>query len=468
MRASNSRVLARAVPALAILAAGFVYGFFTHKYQLPPYHLLRSLFVEPEPIASTPPHTGGRWEKTPAWIRDLELHADGESGETEARLSALGYLDGYIPPPQVDQVTTHDPSLAQDGLNLYVSGHAPEVHLINMQGEALHVWRREFLTIWPDYEHYREEASPEDPPHYIFRAWPFPNGDLLALFEGHGLVKLDRDSEVLWSYAGATHDRPSGCHHDLWVTDEGEVYVLTYDRGKNVPSVNDSSTIWEDHISILGPDGAERDRFSVIESFRSSPYSSLLEPIVRSPYHSLHANSIQVFDGSLAGASEVFRKGNILISCRENNAVAIIDADSHQVVWALAGPWLRQHSARLLDDGSMLLFDNRGRDPELGESYFGSSKIMQFDPLQQSISWTYEGTDQRPFSCPKMGVCQRLPNGNTLVTDSISGRAFEVTKANEIVWEWVSPHRAGTDGEYIATLCQMLRLDADFFPLDWR
>ncbi len=106
-------------------------------------------------------------------------------------------------------------------------------------------------------------------------------------------------------------------------------------------------------------------------------------------------------------------------------------------------------------------------DPLLDDSFLGSSQILQFDPFRQSTSWVYGGTEQRPFHCPKMGVCQRLPNGNTLVTDSISGRAFELTPTNEIVWEWLSPHRAGGQDEYVATLCQMLRLDADF-PLDWR
>ena len=37
------------------------------------------------------------------------------------------------------------------------------------------------------------------------------------------------------------------------------------------------------------------------------------------------------------------------------------------------------------------------------------------------------------------GTCQRLPNGNTLITESTRGRAFEVTPDKEIVWEFVSP-----------------------------
>ena len=44
--------------------------------------------------------------------------------------------------------------------------------------------------------------------------------------------------------------------------------------------------------------------------------------------------------------------------------------------------------------------------------------------------------------------------------------AFEVTPGGEIVWEFLSPHRAGQDGALIATLYEMLRLPEDF-PTEW-
>jgi hypothetical protein len=35
---------------------------------------------------------------------------------------------------------------------------------------------------------------------------------------------------------------------------------------------------------------------------------------------------------------------------------------------------------------------------------------------------------------------QRLPNGNTLITEGQGGRLFEVTSQHEIVWEYLSPY----------------------------
>ena len=61
---------------------------------------------------------------------------------------------------------------------------------------------------------------------------------------------------------------------------------------------------------------------------------------------------------------------------------------------------------------------------------------------------------------------QRLPNDNTLITDSVSGRAFEVTRDKEIVWEFYNPHRAGENDEYIALVHELTRLPPDFAD-DW-
>jgi hypothetical protein len=43
------------------------------------------------------------------------------------------------------------------------------------------------------------------------------------------------------------------------------------------------------------------------------------------------------------------------------------------------------------------------------------------------------------FYTHKNGSAQRLPNGNTLICEGDKGRAFEVTKEGEIVWEWLNP-----------------------------
>jgi hypothetical protein len=43
------------------------------------------------------------------------------------------------------------------------------------------------------------------------------------------------------------------------------------------------------------------------------------------------------------------------------------------------------------------------------------------------------------FFSAYMGAAQRLPNGNTHITESATGRLFDVTPQGEIVWEYVIP-----------------------------
>ena len=59
-----------------------------------------------------------------------------------------------------------------------------------------------------------------------------------------------------------------------------------------------------------------------------------------------------------------------------------------------------------------------------------------------------------------MGAAERLPNGNTLVTDSFAGRAFEVARDGAVVWRFDNPARVGERREKVAVVPEMQRLDA--------
>ena len=131
--------------------------------------------------------------------------------------------------------------------------------------------------------------------------------------------------------------------------------------------------------------------------------------------------------------------------------------DSEKIVWALSGFWISQHQPTLLDSGHILVLDNRGDK--------GRSRVVEFDPLTQDVIWSYEGS-RYDFYTKTCGSNQRLANGNTLITESDSGRAFEVTSEHETVWEYYTPNRAGENNELIATLFEVQRMNPDI-PLDW-
>jgi len=128
--------------------------------------------------------------------------------------------------------------------------------------------------------------------------------------------------------------------------------------------------------------------------------------------------------------------------------------DTRTIVWSLGGLWHRQHEPSLLNNGNVLVFDNNGDE--------GNSRIVEFDPVTQEMVWQYAGSEGRPFASNTCGTCQRLPNGNTLITESEAGRAFEVVPDGLIVWEFISPHRAGQKNNLIATLFALDRVETEY------
>ena len=115
-----------------------------------------------------------------------------------------------------------------------------------------------------------------------------------------------------------------------------------------------------------------------------------------------------------------------MISVRQMDAIAVVDTGSHSVVWAVRGPWQAQHDPRFLDNGHLLLFDNLGAAR--------GSRILEYDPQTQAVPWSYSGERGSSFFNAERGMCQRLPNGNTLIVDSNHGELLEVTPAKELVW----------------------------------
>jgi hypothetical protein len=66
--------------------------------------------------------------------------------------------------------------------------------------------------------------------------------------------------------------------------------------------------------------------------------------------------------------------------------------------------------------------------------------VIEVDRQRRTITWEYRGSPAENFFTPFMGSVQRLPNGNTLITESAFGRIFEVTRSGQVRWEYVVPY----------------------------
>jgi sugar lactone lactonase YvrE/formylglycine-generating enzyme required for sulfatase activity len=68
-----------------------------------------------------------------------------------------------------------------------------------------------------------------------------------------------------------------------------------------------------------------------------------------------------------------------------------------------------------------------------------------------ALTWRYVGSPTTDFYSPEISGAQRLPNGNTLITEGVKGNLFEVDSAGSTVWRYVCPvnRTALTQGEAI-------------------
>jgi hypothetical protein len=312
------------------------------------------------------------------------------------------------------------------GFNLCSSLVAPRAFLLDMKGNVVHEWNKDLDPGYP---------------------WEFVrlcrNGDLLVSIQDRKLARLDWDSRIKWM-------KKLRCHHDVSEAPNGDIMVLQ--RSYGFTTVHDLPTpARDDHVVVLSAAGEVKGDFSVGQLLRDAiPVSRALhiwrwqltnvrtsiQLRIRNAFmfdkgfmDLLHTNTVTVVDRDY---NDILREGNLIVCSPMIDLVAVIDPKQSRVVWQwgpgeLEGP----HNSRVIDNGHILIFDNGVR-----RRY---SRVVELDPTTNKIVWSYEDEQQDRFYSPVCGGAQRLPNGNTMITDTVGGRVFEVTSDGELVWEFYTP-----------------------------
>jgi len=221
----------------------------------------------------------------------------------------------------------------------------------------------------------------------------------------------------------------------------------------------DGQIVWEwiagEHIDELGFDEDARRAIAAAPGFNAA----------RGTFDWLHINS-----ATYVGPNRWFDEGdrrfaptNVIISSRQASVLAIVGRDG-SIVWRLGPDFsqsaelrairqiIGQHHAHVIPKGlpgagNMLVFDNGGPSgygrpspiaPE-GLNVFArpNSRVLEIDPVTLELVWSYSSPGQ--FFSTNISGAQRLPNGNTLITEGAGGRLFEVTSDGTIVWEYMNP-----------------------------
>ena len=318
---------------------------------------------------------------------------------------------------------------------LYAQANSTTVKLINRHGREEHSWMVPYSKVWGgDQSHMNVPKKLSNDFFYIRDFHLYDDGSIVVMMNvagttpwGAGIIKVDKDSNVLWSWRGSTNN-------DLEITPEGNILITNQDIViKNLTGIVEKAE--DGYISAelvtLSPDGKELERVSIVDKVLKSEFRDMVKfyHIVGGDF--LHMNSIDYISESHPEISWI-KEGYILLSLRNMNTIAVFDPVGKEVVHAFRGGFVMQHDIDYHPDtGTFMVYDNRGA---LGPG--GHTRILEFLPETNEEVWSYKGTKDRPFHSNFWGVQQRLSNNNVMTVEAEQGRLIEVTRDGEIVWEY--------------------------------
>lgn len=373
-----------------------------------------------------------------------------------------------------------------DGETLISPLYSNDTYLIDMDLNVLQTWHCSNPPAFIAY--LLEDGS-------ILRPCTYPGGAFYGGGLGGRIEKYAADGSLVWNYLFSTYDYAQ--HHDIEPLANGNVLVLAWER-KSVQEViaagreNVYGEMWPEAIFEVEPVGATggnivwewhlwdhliqdvdpgKDNYGVVGDHpelldinlgggsgmgggdwmhaNAIDYHPALDQIT---FTSHYLDELYVIDHSPTteeaashtggnagmGGDILYRWGN------PQNYRAGDEGDRvffivHGVNWVDAG---------YPGQGNLLVFNNGDRPggtndyssveeitPPLNGFNYDREDGQPFGP--EAPTWLY--SDPGSFYSGHWSGAYRLPNGNTLISEAMTGYVFEVTAAGETVWDYQAP-----------------------------
>jgi len=188
------------------------------------------------------------------------------------------------------------------------------------------------------------------------------------------------------------------------------------------------------------------DRFIEINSSEELIWEwNTFDEISLNEYNPLYAQSFNgVNELDWTHSNSVFyddNTENVYVSIRNLSRITSIDYSSKQVNWNIGevdfmeNPtfldeinFSQQHSVQLIESGNLIFFDNaRYQNPE-----FSRCVEVGVDDNGPILIWEHVLPDS--MFTGSRGECDRLSNGNSLITAGRTGNVLEVNSNNDVTW----------------------------------
>ncbi|MDA0241589.1 MAG: aryl-sulfate sulfotransferase, partial [Proteobacteria bacterium] len=263
-------------------------------------------------------------------------------------------------------VTLNDSARATPGFTLFSPLWGNETYIINMAGEVVHSWKLPanpggYGRLLPNGNLFVTTQTKEGP--------RFPGGA-----QGGLMQELDWDGNLVNEYVDHFQ------HHDARRLANGNTLYAGWeempaDREKLVTGghgPHPDGGMYNDYVREVDPDGNTVFNWSThsmdVDKYPINPMTGLM-----------------VF--SWVNGTFPLDNGDILISMRHINTVAIINRQTGKLRWEMTDfSWGGQHDAQMLPNGNIILFAN-GCATYAGHPF---SRIIEINPETKEEVWVYK------------------------------------------------------------------------------
>ena len=317
------------------------------------------------------------------------------------------------------------------------------VSLYNAGGKLLHTWVIDYAACDPDGPHLSDQP--------------------------HGLVILPDGSVVLTWDGGDVMARLDGCGKPVWVTkgyfhhlvNQAEDGTLWVWRG-----MSGAYSQYQYLVNLDAETGKVLRQISLVDDIIKKMADPAEVFLLRADYpfrpmrvrhHSrfdiFHPNEIEVLPRAYAAAFPMFKPGDLLISLKMLNLVAVLDPASLEIKWWSHGPWRWQHDPDFTPDGAISVYNNNAD--------LNRSEIIKIDPGSKRARNELAGGNLF-FYTRSMGTHQYLPNGNVLISVPSEGRVVLASPGGDKVMEYNNIY--GDKPEFNGNVENAVWLPPDYFP----
>ena len=306
------------------------------------------------------------------------------------------------------------------------------IWLLDPEGEAIHTWPIDYRRIDPD-----GPLNGRDDPHGM---QVLSDGSVLVNFDyGDALARIDPCGDPIWV-------QPGVFHHLIEAADDGTFWTWLGEGSAISP---------RQHLVNFDPETGEiLTRLDLVDDFLShTPDAAAIFGLPRDfeinghgsgshdPENDIfHPNDVEPLSAERSRSFPDFRPGDLLVSFRNLDLVAVLDPVEKSIRWWRRGPWRLQHDPDFGDDGRIVVFSNNRE--------MGRSTLVALDPEDDEIDLAFMRENLSFFSAFQ-GLHQDLPNDTRLVVVPSEGRVIEATWEGDLAFEFNNVFSADHNGRVV-------------------